>query len=111
MVRTKGPLATLVAASLTAGALTMGAAPAAAAIPSPILSYDFSTSAGIGSSVAAGGAVADSAGTHPGTVRGAGATVVAGPRGSGAKALRLPVGSAGSAGAVRRILPWYTCHN
>ena len=69
MVRTKGPLATLVAASLTAGALTMGAAPAAAAIPRPILSYDFSTSAGIGSGVAARGPDADASATHLVTMR------------------------------------------
>lgn len=108
MVKPKGFLAILVAASLTTGALTMGAAPAAAAIPRPILSYDFSTSAGIGSGVAAGGTVADTAGTHAGTVRGAGATVVAGPRGSGDKALRLPGGSAGSAAAFVEIAPGLT---
>ncbi|WP_307448698.1 LamG-like jellyroll fold domain-containing protein [Microbacterium proteolyticum] len=107
-MRLQRPLALLVAATLTTGVLTTSAAPAVAAVPSPILSYDFSASAAVGAGVAAGSTVSDGAGAHAGTVRGTGATVVAGPRGGGDKALRLPGGAAGSNAAFVEIAPGLT---
>ncbi|WP_193755335.1 LamG-like jellyroll fold domain-containing protein [Microbacterium testaceum] len=107
-MRLHRPLALLVAATLTTGSLTLSAAPAFAATPSPVLSYDFSNSAAVGSGVSAGATVSDAAGSHAGTVRGAGATVVAGPRGGDDKALRLPGGAAGSNAAFVEIAPGLT---
>ncbi|MBF4461308.1 MULTISPECIES: LamG-like jellyroll fold domain-containing protein [unclassified Rathayibacter] len=98
----------LVAASLTAGGLVLQAAPAQAAVPSPILSYDFSASSAVGTGIAAGATFADAAGSHPGTLRGTGATTVAGPRGGTDRALKLPGGNAGSSAAYVEIAPGLT---
>jgi GH43 family beta-xylosidase len=99
----------LVAASLTTGGVALVASPAQAAVPAPILSYDFSsTAAAAGSALVAGTTIADSAGSHPGTVRGSGALTVAGPRGGTDRALRLPGGAAGSSAAFAEIAPGLT---
>jgi len=107
-MRFRRTTALLVAASLTAGGAALSAAPAQAAVPSPILSYDFSSSAAAGSAVAAGATFADSASGRSATVRGTGATTVAGPRGGTDRALRLPGGAAGSSAAFAEIAPGLT---
>jgi GH43 family beta-xylosidase len=82
--------------------------PAAAAPATPILSYDFSASTSAGSPLATGTTIADVAGGHPGTVRGSGATSIAGPRGGADRALKLPGGAAGSSAAFVEIAPGLT---
>ncbi len=95
-------------AILPLGAVAVAATPAAAAAPTPILSYDFSASTAAGASVAGGASIADGAGSHPGTVRGSGATSVTGPRGGADRALKLPGGPAGSSAAFVEIAPGLT---
>ncbi|PPH83585.1 family 43 glycosylhydrolase [Rathayibacter sp. AY1D9] len=107
-MRFRRTTALLVAASLTAGGAALGAAPAQAAVPSPVLSYDFSSSAAVGSAVGAGTTLTDSAAGRSATVRGTGATTVAGPRGGTDRALRLPGGAAGSSAAYAEIAPGLT---
>jgi len=100
------PAAFAVAAALVGGGLVAGVAPAQAATPSAALLYDFDALAS--GSLAAGSQIPDAAGSHPGTVRGSGASVVAGPRGGSDRALALPGGSAGSDAAFVEIAPGLT---
>ncbi len=98
--------AALVATSaLVAGGLVVGAQSAQAAAPAPILSYDFQGLGAAGSAVPASTTIADGSGTHAGTVRGTGATSVAGPRGGSDRALSLPGGSSSSTAAHVQIAP------
>ena len=107
-MRFRRTTALLVAASLTAGGAALSAAPAQAAVPGPILSYDFSSTAAAGSPVTAGTTLVDSAAGRSATVRGSGATTVVGPRGGTDRALRLPGGAAGSSAAFAEIAPGLT---
>ncbi len=97
--------ALLATSALVVGGLTVGAQSAQAAVPAPILSYDFQGLPAAGSSVGASTVIADGSGSHAGTVRGAGATSVAGPRGGSDRALSLPGGGAGSSAAYVQIAP------
>lgn len=107
--RSRRPLSAVVVAATTLGLLALPGLPAAAAeAPTPILSYDFAASTSPGSALAAGATIADAAGSHPGTVRGTGATSVTGPRGGADRALKLPGGTAGSAAAFVEIAPGLT---
>lgn len=101
-------LSFLMSAMLPLSTVALVASPAAAATASPILSYDFSSATAAGSALAAGTSIADGAGTHPGTVRGSGATSVTGPRGGSDRAIKLPGGQAGSAAAFVEIAPGLT---
>lgn len=100
--------ALMVAATLTAGSAALSGAPAQAAAPGPILSYDFASTSAAGAPVTAGTAFADSVGNRSATVRGTGATTVVGPRGGNDRALRLPGGVAGSSAAFAEIAPGLT---
>ncbi|PPF58862.1 hypothetical protein C5C13_06880 [Clavibacter michiganensis] len=107
-MRFRRTTALMVAATLTAGSAALSSAPAQAAVPSPILSYDFASTAAAGSAVAAGTGFTDSVAGRSATVRGTGATTVAGPRGGTDRALRLPGGAAGSSAAFAEIAPGLT---
>ena len=83
-----------------------GIAPAQAAAPTAALLYDFD---GLATGpVSAGAQIPDAAGTHAGTVRGAGASVVSGPRGGSDHALSLPGGTSSSGAAFVEIAPGLT---
>ncbi|WP_022879013.1 LamG-like jellyroll fold domain-containing protein [Microbacterium sp. B19] len=105
-MRSRRPAALALTAALVGGGLVAGIAPAYAAAPDAALSYDFDDLA-LGAAPT-GTTIADGAGTHPGTVRGTGATIVAGPRGGGDRALALPGGAAGSGAAFAEIAPGLT---
>ncbi|WP_270353400.1 family 43 glycosylhydrolase, partial [Microbacterium testaceum] len=105
-MRSRRPAALALAAALVGGGLVTGIAPAQAAPPTAALLYDFDALP-LGTA-AAGTAVADGAGAHPGTVRGAGASIVAGPRGGSDHALALPGGAAGSGAAFVEMAPGLT---
>jgi GH43 family beta-xylosidase len=105
-MRSRRPAALALTAVLVGGGLVAGIAPAQAATADPALSYDFDDLA-LGAAPA-GSTIPDGAGAHPGTVRGTGATIVAGPRGGTDRALALPGGAAGSGAAFAEIAPGLT---
>jgi len=105
-MRSRRPAAFAVAAALVGAGLVTGIAPAQAADPAAALLYDFDTLTS--GSIAAGSSVPDSAGAHPGTVRGSGASIVTGPRGGSDRALSLPGGAANSGAAYVEIAPGLT---
>lgn len=95
----------LAVACAVGAAATLAVAPAAnAAVPAPVLQYSFDALGSVGAAAPAGTSVADAAGTHPGSVVGAGATVAAGPAGDADRALLLP-GGASSSGAAHVQIP------
>ncbi|WP_295836259.1 family 43 glycosylhydrolase, partial [uncultured Microbacterium sp.] len=105
-MRSRRPAALVLAAALVGGGLVTGIAPAHAAAPDAALLYDFDGLAT--GALSAGTTVADTAGAHPGTVRGSGASIVAGPRGGSDRALALPGGAANSGAAFVEIAPGLT---
>jgi GH43 family beta-xylosidase len=98
----------LVLAACLGGGAALSVAPASAAVPQAALQYDFSDLPAVGSAVSAGDTIVDGAAAHAGTVRGAGAQVVTGPRGGGDLALALPGGDAASGAAFVEIAPGLT---
>ncbi len=105
-MRSRRPAVLALTAVLVGSGLVAGVAPAHAAAPDAALTYDFDDLA-LGAAPA-GTTIVDGVGTHPGTVRGTGATVVAGPRGGADHALALPGGAAGSGAAFAEIAPGLT---
>ncbi len=105
-MRSRRPAALAVAAALVGAGLVTGIAPAQAAVPAAALLYDFD---GLDTgSLAAGAQIPDAAGAHAGTLRGAGASIVEGPRGGSDRALSLPGGAATSGAAFVEIAPGLT---
>jgi GH43 family beta-xylosidase len=105
-MRSRRPAAFFLAAALVGAGLVAGISPAHAAAPPAALLYDFD---GLATGpTAAGATIADAAGTHPGTIRGSGATIVSGPRGDDDRALALPGGAADSGAAFVEIAPGVT---
>lgn len=105
-MRSRRPAALALAAALVGAGVVTGVAPAQAVVPTAALLYDFD---GLASgSLGAGTSIPDAAGAHAGTLRGAGASIVTGPRGGSDRALSLPGGSASSGAAFVEVAPGLT---
>jgi len=102
-MRSRRPAALALAVALVGTGLVTGIAPAQAEAPAAALAYDFDALPT--GPIAAGAQIPDAAGAHAGTVRGAGANIVTGPRGGSDRALALPGGSSTSGAAFVEIAP------
>jgi len=105
-MRSRRPAALALAVALVGTGLVTGIAPAQAEAPAAALVYDFDALPT--GPIAAGAQIPDAAGAHAGTVRGAGANIVTGPRGGSDRALALPGGSSTSGAAFVEIAPGLT---